>query len=94
MCPLHGAHQYLRLWTSGEGEEKSHIMKKELSFTGLLRCAKNYAGCSHDSREHTAPVGQELLSPILQKRKPRLRGTERLVVLPKVTQLLTWRSGS
>lgn len=33
-------------------------------------------------------VSQELISPILQKRKLRLRGTERLVVSPKVTQLL------
>ena len=34
------------------------------------------------------PVSQELLSPILQKRRLRLRGTQRLVVSPKVTQLL------
>lgn len=36
LCPLDSAHQGLGLWTGREGDGKSHIMKKELLFPGLL----------------------------------------------------------
>lgn len=36
LCSSHGAHQDLGLWTGREGDGKSHVVKKELLFPGLL----------------------------------------------------------
>lgn len=87
--PSHSAHQYLRLCPSGEGE--SRIRKRTLTFTGQLLGAENRPGCSHVPWEPT--VGQELFPLILSKRQLRLRGTEKLIILPQVTELLMWTRG-
>lgn len=75
-------------------ERERLIMKKEMAFLGTDYVPRTMLGVLTSLRNLEQPMGQELLSLILQKRKLRLRDTERLIVLPNVTQLLTWRCGS
>ena len=69
LCPSHGAHQGLGLWTGREGDGKSHVMKRNFCFLGFRDVPRTVLGVLMTLRNLQQPVSQELPSPILQKRK-------------------------
>lgn len=91
MGPSHCAHQDLRLCTSGEGE--SHIRKKT-HLLGSDYVPRTVPGIPMSLRNLQQPSGSGAIAAHFQKRKLRLRDTERLIILPQVTELLVWRWGN
>ena len=83
-----------RIWDSAQVErERATSGRRNLHLLGTDYVPRPVLGVLVSLRNLQQPMGQELLPLLLQKRKLRLRGTERLIVLPKVTQLLMWRPG-